>query len=637
MPDKKCFIIMPITTPEKHISSYNDDLEHFRHVMKLIFEPAIRNAGFEPIPPVTQGSEVIHGEIISNIISSDLVLCDMSLFNPNVFFELGIRTALNKPVCLVRDNSENNMPFDTHIINCHVYLPDLQGWTISDEIEKLETHIKECFSRSNNCNSLWKYFSLMPISTNTEKLNREPEKLDYLIMQIDAIRKQLSEKSKVSLNSQVSSNSQEENRHLYETAMRNKEIADKTFDIEKMKIEVQKDKLKELRKIENYSDEVSNKIANNLMNNPTWLEKFTDEVGITYGGSVFGTRINHFHYEKRALAKKAIDVLENELLTHKGMKYCLLIDSGTTMYHLFREICERIRGKNNSTGKNSTEARIWAKRVFIITNNLPGIQYLMKYCKTESGEYADLILPCLLLPGEPLPVYAAVTGSETNGFLEGEHIRRIIRDKLEVSEDDYEIVGFITSNYMVRHPSGKTDKGDTYCPVARGGGHFELKTEFAKLSDKIYLISPLTKFSFATCEQLNEINGFNISEITQLEESKQTPNKVMYREIKLYEDEFKKKCTFFITGRENRDIFKDFADQLKYELIGSYGSEKVIIATDFKLVESIPVDRNDDDYTDIELKREIPHASLRDAYLEMKKEGHFIWDKSWIVNPRNRL
>ena len=159
MTEKNCFIIMPITTPEEYVSFYKDDDNHFIHVMEHLFKPAVEKAGFKPILPVSQGSEIIHAEIISKIESSDLVLCDMSILNPNVFFELGIRTALNKPICLVKDDITKKIPFDTNIINNQTYSSDLSPWLIHDEIEKLEAHIKVSFNQSSESNSLWRYFS----------------------------------------------------------------------------------------------------------------------------------------------------------------------------------------------------------------------------------------------------------------------------------------------------------------------------------------------------------------------------------------------------------------------------------------------------------------------------------------------
>jgi len=85
MPDKKCFIIMPITTPEDYMDYYSGDKDHFKHVLEHLFIPAIEEAGLQPVPPTTKGSEIIHAEIIKNIENSHYVLCDMPILNPNVF------------------------------------------------------------------------------------------------------------------------------------------------------------------------------------------------------------------------------------------------------------------------------------------------------------------------------------------------------------------------------------------------------------------------------------------------------------------------------------------------------------------------------------------------------------------------
>jgi hypothetical protein len=191
MPDKVCFIIMPITTPLHTIPDYGD-AEHFRHVMKCLFIPAIIKAGFTAIKLITTGSNIIHDHIISKLFSADLVLCDMSIQNPNVFFELGIRTALNKPVCLVKDDISEKVPFDTALMNYHTYSSNLRIDLVDHEIEKLAKHIDESFNQSNNSNTLWKTFGLQYNAKPPEKLDVS-EKLDLLNIKIDALIKQTSE------------------------------------------------------------------------------------------------------------------------------------------------------------------------------------------------------------------------------------------------------------------------------------------------------------------------------------------------------------------------------------------------------------------------------------------------------------
>jgi len=161
MPDKKnCFIIMPITTPEDWLSKYRGDKLHFHHVLDCLFLPAIEQADFNAIKPIAEGADNIPAEIIKNLDNVDLVLCDLSVFNSNVFFELGIRTALNKPVCLVRDEFAPRIPFDVSIINCYQYKSALQDWDMKIEKENLANHIKASLSRSQGKNPLWKYFGI---------------------------------------------------------------------------------------------------------------------------------------------------------------------------------------------------------------------------------------------------------------------------------------------------------------------------------------------------------------------------------------------------------------------------------------------------------------------------------------------
>jgi hypothetical protein len=112
----------------------------------------------------------------------------MSILNPNVFFELGIRTALNKPACLITDDITAEIPFDTTIINNHTYSRSLSPWTIEKEIDRLTQHIENSLTKSNGFNSLWKYFSLSATAHPTEKTLGVEGKIDYLNMQMEALR-----------------------------------------------------------------------------------------------------------------------------------------------------------------------------------------------------------------------------------------------------------------------------------------------------------------------------------------------------------------------------------------------------------------------------------------------------------------
>jgi hypothetical protein len=188
---KRCFIIMPITTPESMVTEYNDGAEHFRHVLDALFIPSVKEAGYDPVLPKAKGADLIHAAIVENLEAVDMVLCDMSCLNPNVFFEFGIRTSLNKPVCVVRDELTKKVPFDAGILNHLEYMSDLAGWRIESERERLTKHIVESASRSGNGNTLWKYFGMKTTARAYEADAGSGNQLEYLTLQMESIREKI--------------------------------------------------------------------------------------------------------------------------------------------------------------------------------------------------------------------------------------------------------------------------------------------------------------------------------------------------------------------------------------------------------------------------------------------------------------
>jgi len=188
---------MPISTPKSLLSLYRDDSDHFTHILNHLFVPAIEKAGFEAILPKVEGADVIHAKIIKNIEQSDLVLCDMSALNPNVFFELGIRTAVDKPACMVVDDITVNVPFDTSIVNYHTYKSSIDPWILSSEIEKLYSHILAT-KVDGERNPLWRYFGLSAKAQFSEKETGIEAKIDLMNMRLNGLARQLSDRGQPS-------------------------------------------------------------------------------------------------------------------------------------------------------------------------------------------------------------------------------------------------------------------------------------------------------------------------------------------------------------------------------------------------------------------------------------------------------
>jgi len=185
--EKTCFIIMPITTPPAFREQYRDGPGHFTHVLECLFVPSVEKAGYKAIRPKAQGADLIQASIIENLEQSDLLLCDMSCLNPNVFFEFGIRVALNKPVCVVKDKLAGSVPFDTAILNYREYDASLDAWELEEEVEKLTQHIHTSQKRSKGSNALWRYFGLKTEARPFEGARDRDNILDYIRIQIESL------------------------------------------------------------------------------------------------------------------------------------------------------------------------------------------------------------------------------------------------------------------------------------------------------------------------------------------------------------------------------------------------------------------------------------------------------------------
>jgi hypothetical protein len=182
-----CFVIMPITTPADSLPAYQSDKDHFPHVLETLFEPAVAEIGYEVWRPSSKGSDLIHDQIIKQLETADLVLCDMSTLNANVFFELGIRTALDKPVSLLKDEITTRVPFDTAVLNYHTYQAALHAWSLREEISKLTGHLRNSIEGSGGRNTMWRRFGLTIRAGLPEEDNPGEAKLDLLLNEVTSL------------------------------------------------------------------------------------------------------------------------------------------------------------------------------------------------------------------------------------------------------------------------------------------------------------------------------------------------------------------------------------------------------------------------------------------------------------------
>jgi hypothetical protein len=188
MAEKKptCFVIMPITVPAHLVEAYGNDPDHFRRVLNKLIIPAVEKAGYFAIAPIAEGAVHIKAGIIKHLETDDMVLCDMSGLNPNVFFELGVRTALGKPICLVRDDKTPTVPFDTNDINHYPY-PSVPSFDLVEQIEALAEHIRKSAADPKDGNALWSQYSISVKAQLAPQEGGMDAKLDYLIRRFESM------------------------------------------------------------------------------------------------------------------------------------------------------------------------------------------------------------------------------------------------------------------------------------------------------------------------------------------------------------------------------------------------------------------------------------------------------------------
>lgn len=86
--------------------------EEFADVYQYLISEGLESAGYtvQRADDIKSQNNII-GDIVEGIISSDLVVADLTGANPNVYYELGIAHALNKKVILITQEIDD-LPFD---------------------------------------------------------------------------------------------------------------------------------------------------------------------------------------------------------------------------------------------------------------------------------------------------------------------------------------------------------------------------------------------------------------------------------------------------------------------------------------------------------------------------------------------
>lgn len=127
-----CFVAMPYGKKTDLATGTEID---FDKIYELAIKPAIEEAGLEPLrgdEELTGG--IIHTTMFARLLLSEYVVADLTLSNPNVFYELGIRHAV-KPFTTVPIYAKiHPLPFDVDMVRAIGY--NLKNGILSKQAAK---------------------------------------------------------------------------------------------------------------------------------------------------------------------------------------------------------------------------------------------------------------------------------------------------------------------------------------------------------------------------------------------------------------------------------------------------------------------------------------------------------------------
>jgi len=132
---KRCFVIMPFSATKSHSADYWEN--HFKKFLKPYIENVENIIAFR--------SEPLRGNIAHNIIidltKSDIVVADLTDFNPNVLWELGVRQSFKNCTITIAE-SGTIIPF--HFSHKGVFFYDSNHFDDGSFIQELSDAIRDC-------------------------------------------------------------------------------------------------------------------------------------------------------------------------------------------------------------------------------------------------------------------------------------------------------------------------------------------------------------------------------------------------------------------------------------------------------------------------------------------------------------
>ena len=171
---KKCFVIMPFGTKKEKRPDGTEIEIDFDYVYHELIKVAVESLGIECDrcdEIIDTGS--IHAKMFHGIFEADVAVVDVSFLNPNVYYELGVRHALNKHTTLViRKNSNQPPPFNINGLN-------ILGYDIDDDEklnasrQKISEYVKNGLERHSVDSLVHEYLDNLKVERKAKRITNK--------------------------------------------------------------------------------------------------------------------------------------------------------------------------------------------------------------------------------------------------------------------------------------------------------------------------------------------------------------------------------------------------------------------------------------------------------------------------------
>lgn len=135
---KTCFVVCPIGQDNSTERKRSDT------VLKHIINPVCESQGFKVVRVDNINAvDRIDNTILEYLEQSELVIADLTDHNPNVFYELGYRQALDKPTIPIMKEG-TDLPFDISNVRTISYVTD-----DLDKVDEVKNRISDTITALN--------------------------------------------------------------------------------------------------------------------------------------------------------------------------------------------------------------------------------------------------------------------------------------------------------------------------------------------------------------------------------------------------------------------------------------------------------------------------------------------------------